>query len=80
MFVNCETQREIDTLWAGLVEGGRESQCGWLEDRYGVSWQIVPAVLGELLDDPDPARSRKVTEAMLKMIKLDIEELTRAAG
>jgi predicted 3-demethylubiquinone-9 3-methyltransferase (glyoxalase superfamily) len=79
LFVNCETQEEIDTLWAGLLEGGRASRCGWLEDRYGVSWQVVPTVLDELLADPDPARSRKVTEAMLKMIKLDIEGLTRAA-
>ena len=80
MYVNCGTQREVDALWEGLLDGGRASRCGWLEDRYGVSWQIVPTVMGELLSDPDPARARRVTEAMLKMVKLDIEGLQRAAG
>jgi predicted 3-demethylubiquinone-9 3-methyltransferase (glyoxalase superfamily) len=78
-FVNCATQPEIDRLWEGLSKGGRKDQCGWLQDAYGVSWQIVPTVLGDLLDDPDPVRSKRVTEAMLKMTKLDIEGLKRAA-
>jgi predicted 3-demethylubiquinone-9 3-methyltransferase (glyoxalase superfamily) len=78
-FVNCRTQEEIDQLWEGLSRGGRMDQCGWLQDPYGVSWQIVPTVLGDLLGDPDPTLSRRVMEAMLKMKKLDIEGLQRAA-
>jgi predicted 3-demethylubiquinone-9 3-methyltransferase (glyoxalase superfamily) len=78
MFVNCETQDEIDALWEALSSGGEKSQCGWLKDKYGLSWQIVPVVLGELLNDPDPARSKRVAEAMLGMGKLSIEELQRA--
>ena len=77
-FVNCETQEEVDYLWSRLTEGGQEEQCGWLKDKYGVSWQIVPAVLGELMSDPDPVKARRVTEAMLKMVKLDIPTLRRA--
>ncbi len=76
--VNCGTQAEVDTLWEKLSTGGRKDQCGWLQDRYGVSWQIVPTVLAELLGDPDPARSRRVMEAMLGMGKLDIKALQRA--
>jgi predicted 3-demethylubiquinone-9 3-methyltransferase (glyoxalase superfamily) len=77
-FVSCETQEEVDDLWAKLGEGGRYVQCGWLTDKFGVSWQIVPRRLGELLADKDAARSRRVMEAMFKMIKLDIEALERA--
>src|SRR4029453_13778185 len=77
--VNCETQEEPAGLWVSLSEGGTEGGCGWLEDRFGVSWQIVPTVLGELLIDPDPERSQRVMRAMLEMGKLDIAELERAA-
>ena len=79
LIVNCETQEEVDQLWEALSEGGRKGECGWLEDRYGVSWQIVPTVLTELLDDPDPVRSQRVMRAMLEMQKLDIARLRRAA-
>ena len=79
LIVNCETQEEVDQLWEALSEGGRKGECGWLEDRYGVSWQIVPTVLTELLDDPDPVRSQRVMRAMLEMGKLDIARLRRAA-
>ena len=77
--VNCETQEEVDGLWESLSEGGTQGECGWLEDRFGVSWQIVPTVLGELLIDPDPERSQRVMRAMLEMRKLDIAGLERAA-
>jgi len=77
-FVDCATQEEIDEFWEGLSEGGKTGQCGWLEDRYGVSWQIVPTVLGELLEDDDAGRSKRVMEAMLRMTKLDIKELQRS--
>ena len=77
-FVGCETQDEVDELWEKLSEGGEEQQCGWIKDRYGLSWQIVPTRLGELLSDPDPARSQRVMAAMLEMVKIDIEGLQRA--
>lgn len=77
-FVNCETQAEVDKLWAKLTEGGQEVECGWLKDKYGVSWQIVPTVLSKLLNDPDPAKSQRVMQAMLKMKKIDIAGLKRA--
>ncbi|HVP19655.1 MAG TPA: VOC family protein [Spirochaetia bacterium] len=77
--VDCETQEEVDELWGKLSAGGKESRCGWLQDKYGVSWQIVPSVLGELLGDKSPARAQKVMQAMLKMSKLDIKELQAAA-
>jgi predicted 3-demethylubiquinone-9 3-methyltransferase (glyoxalase superfamily) len=77
-FVNCETQAEVDELWAKLSAGGEESQCGWLKDKYGLSWQIVPTTLGKLLGDPDPAKSQRVMQAMLKMRKIDIAGLQRA--
>ena len=76
--VNCKTQDELDELWEKLSEGGEKGQCGWLKDKYGVSWQIVPTVLGEMLQDKDPKKSRRVMEAMLKMNKIDIETLKRA--
>jgi predicted 3-demethylubiquinone-9 3-methyltransferase (glyoxalase superfamily) len=78
LMVNCESQEEVDRLWEKLCEGGSESQCGWLKDKYGLSWQIVPTVLGKLMSDPDPKKSKRVMEAMLKMRKLDIAELQRA--
>lgn len=78
LFVNCETQEEVDMYWEKLTAGGEESQCGWLKDKYGVSWQIVPSVLGTWVTDPDSAKARRVTEAMLKMSKLDIEKLRKA--
>lgn len=76
--VNCDTQAEIDHYWNALLEGGHAEQCGWLKDRYGLCWQIVPTVLGEWMTDPDSARARRVTEAMLRMVKFDIEGLRRA--
>ncbi|HEX6229252.1 MAG TPA: VOC family protein [Solirubrobacterales bacterium] len=76
--VGCENQAEIDHFWEKLSEGGEEGQCGWLKDRFGLSWQIVPSRMGELMSDPDPERARRTTEAMLKMKKLDIAELERA--
>lgn len=77
-YVNCESQEEVDRLWERLLDGGEEEQCGWLKDRYGVSWQIVPTVLGEMMNDPDPEKVQRVTAAMLKMVKLDIAGLERA--
>jgi len=77
-FVSCETQEELDELWDKLSEGGEIEQCGWLKDKYGVSWQIVPTVLGELLNDPDPVKSKRVMKAMLQMNKIDIAKLKQA--
>jgi len=77
-FVNCETQAEVDELWEKLTAGGEEIQCGWLKDKYGLSWQIVPTALGELLGDPDPVKSQRVMQAMLKMKKIEIVGLQRA--
>jgi predicted 3-demethylubiquinone-9 3-methyltransferase (glyoxalase superfamily) len=78
--VNCETQEEVDYYWENLSAGGdeRAQQCGWLKDRYGVSWQIVPVVLVEMLNDSDPARSERVMKALLQMKKIDIEALKQA--
>ncbi len=76
--VNCKTQEEVDHFWSRLSEGGEEGRCGWLKDRFGLSWQIIPAALGQLLGDPDPARSKRVVQAMLGMRKLDIAGLRRA--
>jgi predicted 3-demethylubiquinone-9 3-methyltransferase (glyoxalase superfamily) len=78
MFVSCETQAEVDELWAKLTAGGEEGQCGWLKDRYGLSWQIIPTALMEMLGDEDPAKARRVMEAMLTMRKIDIAALRRA--
>ena len=77
-FVNCETQQEVDHFWNELTKGGKEVECGWLEDKYGVSWQIVPTVLGQLLQGPDREKSKRVMQAMLKMKKLDVETLRNA--
>ncbi len=76
--VACETQAEVDDYWEKLSEDGEEGPCGWLKDKYGLSWQITPSVLGELLDDPDPVKSQRVMEAMLQMQKIDIETLKQA--
>jgi predicted 3-demethylubiquinone-9 3-methyltransferase (glyoxalase superfamily) len=78
LFVDCEDQDEVDYYWERLLDGGRADQCGWLQDRYGVSWQIVPKRLGELLGDPDPERSGRVMTAMLQMVKLDVAALEEA--
>ena len=77
-FVNCETQEEVDELWEKLSEGGEEGQCGWLKDKFGVSWQIVPTALGTLLGDDDAEKSKRVMEAMLQMHKIDVEKLKQA--
>ena len=77
--VSCKTQAEVDKFWKRLSAGGKEVQCGWLKDEYGLSWQIVPTVLGELLSSKDAAKSQRVMEAMLKMVKLDIKKLKQAA-
>jgi len=76
--VNCETQEEIDRFWKKLSEGGEEGPCGWLKDRYGLSWQIAPSVLGEMLQDKDPEKAGRVMQAMLQMGKIDIATLRRA--
>jgi predicted 3-demethylubiquinone-9 3-methyltransferase (glyoxalase superfamily) len=76
--VNCETQEEVDAYWEKLGDGGEEWQCGWLTDRYGVSWQVVPTVLEEMLGDTDSVRSQRVMDALLQMVKIDIEGLRRA--
>ena len=78
-FVTCDTQEEVDTYWDKLCEGGEPVQCGWLKDKYGLSWQIVPAGLMELLQDKDAAKAQRVMQAMMKMVKLDIAALRRAA-
>lgn len=77
-FVNCETQQEVDELWEKLSEGGEKQRCGWLKDKYGVSWQIIPAVLGQMLQDKDAGRSKRVMTAMLQMDKIDIAGLKQA--
>ncbi|MCF0056251.1 VOC family protein [Dyadobacter sp. CY356] len=77
-FVDCKTQEEVDDKWERLSEGGSKSQCGWLKDKFGVSWQIVPSILGELLGDKNPAKAQSVMQAMLKMTKLDIALLQEA--
>jgi predicted 3-demethylubiquinone-9 3-methyltransferase (glyoxalase superfamily) len=76
--VNCETQEEVDELWDKLGAGGQIQQCGWLKDKFGLSWQIVPTILIELINDPNPEKSRRVTEAMLQMTKIDIAKLQQA--
>lgn len=78
LVVNCKTQEEVDEYWEKLSEGGQKSQCGWLKDRYGLSWQVVPTVLDEMYADKDPEKSKRVMQAMLQMTKLDIATLKRA--
>ena len=78
--VNCQTQQEVDELWEKLSAGGEQQQCGWIKDKYGVTWQIVPTALGKLLSNPDAAKAQRVMQAMLQMTKLDINGLQQAAG
>jgi predicted 3-demethylubiquinone-9 3-methyltransferase (glyoxalase superfamily) len=75
LFVNCETQEEVDRLWDKLSAGGRKDRCGWLQDKYGLSWQIIPTALGKLMGDPDPEKSSRVMKAMLQMDKIDMNKL-----
>jgi predicted 3-demethylubiquinone-9 3-methyltransferase (glyoxalase superfamily) len=78
LFVKCKNQAEVDELWSKLVEGGQPSQCGWLKDRYGLSWQIVPGILTEMMQDKDPRKVERVMQAILTMVKIDVEALKRA--
>lgn len=78
LFVNCETQAEVDHFWERLSESGEKGQCGWLKDKFGLSWQIVPTRLGELMGDPDPVKAQRVMQAMLQMTRLDIKTLEDA--
>jgi predicted 3-demethylubiquinone-9 3-methyltransferase (glyoxalase superfamily) len=78
LFVNCETQQEVDALWEKLSEGGAKNRCGWLQDKFGLSWQIVPSVLGKYLQDKDAGKAKRVMAAMMQMDKLDIKGLTQA--
>jgi len=77
-FVSCETQEEVDQLWEKLSAGGKKEKCGWLKDKYGLSWQIIPATLGQLMQDKDPERSKRVMNAMLQMDKIEIKKLKQA--
>jgi predicted 3-demethylubiquinone-9 3-methyltransferase (glyoxalase superfamily) len=77
-FVNCETQQEVDELWDKLSAGGRKDRCGWLQDRFGVSWQVIPSILGKLLQDTDTEKANRVMKAMLQMDKIDIKRLQQA--
>ena len=78
LFVNCETQEEVDELWEKLSEGGEKSRCGWLKDKYGLSWQIIPSALGKGLQDKDPEKAKRVMQAMMQMSKIDIAEIEKA--
>lgn len=78
LFVNCETQAEVDYLWEKLAEGGKQDRCGWLKDKFGLSWQIVPKALGQMLGDKDAGKAGRVLQAMLQMSKIDIPTLERA--
>jgi predicted 3-demethylubiquinone-9 3-methyltransferase (glyoxalase superfamily) len=78
LFVNCETQEEVDELWEKLSEDGEKLKCGWVKDKFGISWQVIPTALGELLSDPDPIKAQRVLMAMLEMNKIDIKKLRKA--
>jgi predicted 3-demethylubiquinone-9 3-methyltransferase (glyoxalase superfamily) len=78
LIVNCETQEDVDRMWEKLSKGGEKVECGWLKDKYGLSWQIVPTVLAKMLSDPDPARADRVLQAVMQMKKLDIKKLEEA--
>ena len=77
-FINCETQQEVDDLWEKLSEGGEKGRCGWLKDKYGLSWQVIPSVLGQMLHDKDPVKAKRVLNAMLQMNKIDVAALKQA--
>ena len=77
-FVNCETQQEVHELWEKLSEGGEKGRCGWLKDKYGLSWQVIPSALGEMLQDKDAEKAKRVMKAMLQMDKIDMEGLKQA--
>jgi predicted 3-demethylubiquinone-9 3-methyltransferase (glyoxalase superfamily) len=79
LVVNCKNQAEVDHYWDELSQGGQAVQCGWLKDKFGLSWQIVPTILGELMEDKDPQRRERVMKAMMQMVKLDVDGLARAA-
>jgi predicted 3-demethylubiquinone-9 3-methyltransferase (glyoxalase superfamily) len=78
LFVNCETQEEVDELWEKLSAGGKKERCGWLKDKYGLSWQIIPSALGQMMQDKDPQKSKRVMNAMLQMDKIEIKTLKQA--
>ena len=78
LFVNCESQEEVDELWEKLSKGGEKSRCGWLKDKFGLSWQVIPSVLGKMLRDKDPEKAKRVMQAMLQMDKIDIKKLKQA--
>ncbi len=78
LLVNCDTQKEVDELWSKLTAGGEEGPCGWLKDKFGLSWQIVPSALGKMMQDKDPEKSKRVMQAMLQMKKMDIARLEHA--
>lgn len=78
LFVDCETQDEVDYYWKKLSEGGKESRCGWLKDKYGLSWQVIPTTLGKLLNDPNPVKAKNVLNAMMQMGKIEIRKLQEA--
>jgi len=80
LFVSCETQQEVDELWEKLSAGGQEERCGWLKDKFGLSWQIIPTILGDLLSHKDPTKARNAMNAMMQMGKIDIEGLKRAVA
>jgi predicted 3-demethylubiquinone-9 3-methyltransferase (glyoxalase superfamily) len=80
LFVTCETQAEVDDYWSKLTAGGKEVQCGWLVDKFGVSWQIIPSVLMKLMSDKDAKKAGRVMQAMMKMVKIDIKGLQEAAA
>lgn len=77
-YIDCKSQEEVDELWGKLSEGGEKGQCGWLKDKYGLSWQIIPSALGELMGDKDAMKANRVREAMLQMSKIDIKALEKA--
>jgi predicted 3-demethylubiquinone-9 3-methyltransferase (glyoxalase superfamily) len=78
LFINCENQDEVDDLWEKLSAGGEKSMCGWLKDKFGISWQVIPSILMKMLNDPDPVKSKRVMDAMLKMNKIIIKDLEKA--
>jgi predicted 3-demethylubiquinone-9 3-methyltransferase (glyoxalase superfamily) len=78
LFINCETQEEVDELWEKLSAGGEKNMCGWVKDKFGISWQVIPSALMKYLNDPDPVKSKRVLDAMLKMNKIIIKDLEKA--